>query len=366
MTTPPHSIPVLRPRLPDAAALAPYLEEIDRSRWYSNFGALERRFCTRLARHFGLPEGGVACVANGTLGLTMALLALEPSRGAFCMMPSWTFVATPSAANAAGLTPWFVDVSPESWALEPDAARQALAHAPGPVGAVLAVGPFGAAPNPEGWDGFAEETGIPVVLDLAACFDSARPGRSPAMVSLHATKVLSTGEGGLVLSTDPDLVDRIRRLGVFGLAASGSEARGLNGKMSEYAAAVGLAALDAWPETRRRLAALTTQYIAELDHLSGIRLSPGFGRGWVSATCNIELLTTTADLVDEALAAAGIETRRWWARGCHRQPAFADCPRTALPVTEGLAERVLGLPFYVDLDAVERICGALREALARG
>ena len=131
MTTPPHSVPLLRPRLPDGAALAPYLAEIDASRWYSNFGALERRLRARLAAHFGLPEGGVACVANGTLGLTLALLAREPPRGSFCMMPSWTFVATPLAAHAAGLTPWFVDVSPESWSLEPDGAREALAQAPG-------------------------------------------------------------------------------------------------------------------------------------------------------------------------------------------------------------------------------------------
>lgn len=363
MTPPPHSVPLLRPRLPDGAALAPYLAEIDASRWYSNFGALERRLRARLAEHFGLPEGVVVCVANGTLGLTLALLALEPSRGALCMMPSWTFVATPLAANAAGLTPWFVDVSPESWSLEPDGARQALAQAPGPVGAVIAVGPFGSAPNPDDWDRFTEETGIPVVLDLASCFDSARPGRSPAMVSLHATKVLSTGEGGLVCSTDPDFVERVRLLSVFGLTARGSEARGLNGKMSEYAAAVGLAALDAWPETRRCLAALTTQYVAALEHLSGVRLSPGFGRGSVSGSCNVEILTATAESVDAAMAEAGIETRRWWARGCHRHPAFADCPRTALPVTEGLAERVLGLPFYVDLDAVDQVCGALREAL---
>lgn len=358
-------IPVHRPHLPAAERLLPYLAEIDRTRRYSNFGPLARAFEARLAARLGLPEGGVACVANGTLGLTLALGALGARPGSLCMMPAWTFAATPAAAVAAGLRPWFVDVAEATWALDPDACRALLAGAPGPVGAAIAVGPFGAPLDAEAWDRFADGTGVPVVLDLAAGFDGARVGRAPAMVSLHATKALGVGEGGLVASGDGRLVEGVRRLSNFGFAERSEAVHlGTNAKLSEYAAAVGLAALDAWPERRAELAALTGAYAGALGGIPGVRLGPGFGAGWVGSTCNVVVERATAEAVAGALAAEGIETRRWWRDGAHAQPAFRRFPRAPLPVTERLAARVLGLPFYPGFAAVDRVCNGLERALA--
>ena len=108
---------LFRPRLPPASAILPYLKAIDSARWYSNSGPLVSSLKERLADYFGVPAGGVVTVANGTLGLELALQAVGARPGTLCMMPSWTFAATPAAAIRAGLTPWFVDVDAASWAL---------------------------------------------------------------------------------------------------------------------------------------------------------------------------------------------------------------------------------------------------------
>ena len=82
MASVPIRIPVLRPRLPTSAAITPYLQSIDKDRWYSNFGPREQEFTRRLCSHFGVPEGSIHCVANATVGLTSVLLAIGAVPGA--------------------------------------------------------------------------------------------------------------------------------------------------------------------------------------------------------------------------------------------------------------------------------------------
>jgi dTDP-4-amino-4,6-dideoxygalactose transaminase len=313
MSAPEFSIPLMRPKLPSAAALWPYFEEIDDNRWYTNQGPIERRLQARVASHFGLPEGGVACVANGTTGLILALATAAGGRAGYCVMPSFTFVATAHAALAAGLTPVFADVDRETWCLTPETVDSAVRAVDGPVRAVVPVSPFGAPLDPAPWDAYETRTGIPAVLDAAAAFDTVRPGNALAVVSLHATKVLSAGEGGLVLARDP----------------------------------------------ARIAAAAYRRYIKPVD---GVRLFPGFGNGWVSSTCNVVFDQPVADNAIAMLDALGIECRRWWNAGCHREPAFAGYPRPPLPVTEWLTDRVVGVPFYSDLGMgdIGRVCAALQ------
>ncbi len=359
MTKASRTIPVMSPRMPDTAALVPYLQEIDANRWYSNFGPLQRRFETRLADQFGLPKEGVVCVGNCTAGLMLALLAAAPERrGGYCIMPSFTFVATAHAVLAAGLVPLFVDVDPLSWMVTQACVSEAARRADGPVAAVLVVSPFGAPVDAAAWDDFAEISRIPVVIDAAASFDGAVVGKAPVAISLHATKVMGAGEGGVVLSRDPAVIESIGTRSNFGFRG-GREANavGFNGKLSEYNAAVGLASLDAWPETRRMLARLTRLYGDALSRVGNIALSPRFGDGWVSSTCNVAFDRPVADAAMAALADAGIDSRQWWGKGCHRHRAFAEFPHGDLSVTDDLGRRVLGLPFHEALDEadIERI-----------
>jgi len=356
-------ISLMRPLLPDAREIQTYLEAIDAARWYTNFGPLVRAFEKRLAEHWGVADGAVASFANGTLGLTLALGASDVARGALCAMPAWTFPATPAAAVAAGLTPWFVDVDAASWALDPAQVQALLPQAPGPVGAVMPVSAFGAPVDVAAWDRFHAETGLPVVIDAAAAFDSRPAGQAPAMVSLHATKILGIGEGGVVVSRDLDLVARLRRASNFGFSPGARVAEpGVNAKMSEYAAAVGLAALDRWPRHRALYQELAEAWRTALGNVPGASLQQSWGRGWVAATLNVRLAGCEAEFAIAELGRRGIEARRWWGAGCHRQPAFAAFPRAQLPVTDALAASVLGLPFHLDLAPREIVfvCDTLR------
>lgn len=361
MGKPTAPLPVMRPKLPAAAQVLPYLEEIDANRWYSNFGPLTQSFEARLAAHFGSGSGSVLAVANGTLGLMLSLQAVAPLPGDLCMLPAFTFSASASAVIAAGLVPWFVDVDPESWALEPAQAREYLKDAPGRVAAVMPVSVFGRPVNPADWDKFSAETGIPAVIDGAASFDAAQVGRSPVMISLHATKVFGVGEGGLILSRDKELLSRIRSLSSFGFSldpAKNADGRaalvpGTNGKFSEYAAAVGLAGLDGWTATRSRFFALRDEYLWVMADLPGLKPQPGGREPWTSATINFETPGKSAKDLIASLALSGIEARRWWGNGCHAAPAFAACPQAPLPVTNRLVDSVIGLPFYIDMTREE-------------
>src|SRR5688500_4841165 len=119
-------IPVHRPQLPTSHLIMPYLKRIDEARWYSNFGPLVNEFETRLAEHFSVMPKMVATAVNGTLMLIATLRALNVPENSFCIMPSWTFVATASAAHYAGLTPYFVDVDRDTQALHPEILKAKL------------------------------------------------------------------------------------------------------------------------------------------------------------------------------------------------------------------------------------------------
>jgi dTDP-4-amino-4,6-dideoxygalactose transaminase len=361
-----ENIPIAVPRMPEADALLPYLKRIDAARYYSNFGPLAGEFEARAAAELDIAPDEVTAVASGTAALILALKAAGVRPGTLCLMPAWTFAASAHAAREAGLIPYFTDIAPESWALTPDIARDALRLAPSPVGAVMPVAPFGAPLDYDAWDDFSEEAGIPVVIDAAAAFDTARPGRAPVAISLHATKALGIGEGGLVASRDADLVARARSLSNFGFrGARSAELAGFNAKLSEYGAAVGLAALDAWPFVRTGYVRLAQAYAAALSAIRGVTVMPGFGEDWAGTTCNLLFERHAADAIARDLAAAGIENRHWWSRGCHRQTAFRECPRGELAATEHLADHTLALPFHLKLGPAElnRIVNALSASL---
>jgi dTDP-4-amino-4,6-dideoxygalactose transaminase len=353
------SIPVARPRLPTTDEIAPYLRRIDASRWYSNGGPLVQEFEERLAQHFSDGSARVATVANATIGLAVALLAHDLPHGSLCMVPAWTFAATGHAIELAGLVPWIVDVSLTSWALEPDAARDLLRHAPGKVSAVVPVSPFGAPIDYQGWESFRDETGVAVVTDAAAAFDTVRSTSVPAVVSLHATKLLGIGEGGFILSSDAVFIEEIQKRTNFGFwNTREATVRSLNGKISEYAAAVGLASLDLWNSTRADFERVARAYRAALPDPSTFQ--EGFGERWVSST--VIVATNDADATEEPLNARKIGTRRWWGGGLHRHRAFEGFPRGETTNTDLLVDRVIGLPCWRDLpnETIAEVCAVVR------
>jgi dTDP-4-amino-4,6-dideoxygalactose transaminase len=358
-------IPILRPKLPTADRVAPYLAAIDRTRFYSNFGPQNCAFEERLSAHFGLEGRTTTTVANATLGLTLALVAQGAAAGTLCVMPGWTFVASAYAATHAGLIPYFVDVDAATWALDPLAIEHEIIKAPAAVGAVMVVAPFGRPIDYAAWDKFKIRTALPVVIDAAAAFDSLQVGEAPAVVSLHATKIFGVGEGGFVTSRDTTIIRNIRQRSNFGFDRTRSAVvAAFNAKLSEYHAAIGLAAFDIWAETRAAWMSVAGDYRRALAQSNCISFQPGFGEAWVSSTFIVSVDERVHSKVREALTNAGIDTRMWWGGGAHSQPATVTFPRTHLPVTERLARSTIGLPLSQDLQRheVRHIVATLTEA----
>jgi dTDP-4-amino-4,6-dideoxygalactose transaminase len=355
-------IPVARPLLPRAEAIRPYLERIDATRFYSNFGPLARELEARLAHHFSLSADCVVSAANGTIALTAAL-ATVTRRGGTCLIPSWTFCASAHAAIAAGLKPHFLDVDPRSWRLAPEFAKQALDEVED-VCAILPVAPFGAPVDVAPWEELTRTTGIPVVTDAAAAFAEQQIGAVPVVISLHATKILGAGEGAIVLARNPELIAEVTRRLNFGFYGERvASVAAFNGKLSEYSAAVGLAAYDAWAEGRVRWAQLLSRYEEALD-AAGVQRTGPCARG-LSSTL-VYSFPADARLLSARLAHAGIASLRWYGAGCHTEPAFKAFPRHPSPVTDALGSSCLGLPFFLDMDeqSLDRVANALADSLS--
>ena len=333
-------LPMGRPLLPKAEAVLPYLRQLDECRWYSNGGPVVALYEARLQRLFGC---SVVATASGTAGLIAAATVLGLPRETW--MPAWTFVATANAVVAAGCAPTFADVDEATWT--PDVAD-------------VAVAPFG---SPVAYEGL-------YLLDAAAAFDACAeglmtPGATPAVISTHATKVFSTGEGGVVLSTDERLLAEIRDFINHGLTdIRDVPTPGTNGKLSGYQAAVGLAELDGWAEKRGRWLDLKRRYAKAFDAYKGT--TPFDSEAWVSSSFCVRLKGRDGDSVREKLAEKGIASRAVWGKGCHRYGAFDSCPREPLPVTDRLAREAVFLPYSIDQtdEEIERIAGALADAVA--
>ena len=361
----PETVPVCRPYMPSAAAISPYLGRIDDARWYSNYGPLVGEFEARLAQR--LDDGArVTTLTSATTAIALALKAMNAPQDSLCILPSWTFVATAHAVMQAGLVPWFHDVDSETWMLDPVAVEAQLVAAPGPVGAIVPVAAFGLMPDTATWAALGRRWSLPVVLDAAAAFDTLRDAEVPAAVSLHATKALGVGEGGYLAARDPKLLASVHELANFGFVGSRIARRpATNGKLSEYAAAVGLASLDQWVGTRERYLRVAQQMRIACSALPQIVFQPGWGLNWVSSVCTIRTPSGQASRIAARMELLGVDSRAWWGEGCHRSPAFADAPRTALPVTDHLAQSTLGLPFAADMstDQIRRLADALGQAL---
>jgi dTDP-4-amino-4,6-dideoxygalactose transaminase len=367
---PREQIPVLVPALPETETLIPYLRRIDAANWYSNYGPLWREFRDAFTVWLAERTGGESVHAvftpNGTIAIELALRARALPGRSYCLMPSYTFVATAHAVCNAGLIPYFTDVDPYSLVLTPEIADGALRRLPRKPAAVVVVSAFGAPLDQESWRQFERAHHIPVVFDAAAAAASLDSiGNQPLTVSLHATKVLGIGEGGAVITADGEFAKRITAMSGFGYLGDQrtSVLRGGNYRISEYTAAIGLAALAGLDAKIAKLRAVVSEYREGLAN-SPVRLQEGVGDRWVTMTLNA---LVPENRVEDALArfdCAGVQWRRWWGLGCHTHPAFKDLPALDLEVTRELAPRVIGIPCHTKLTArqVASVCACLLDA----
>jgi dTDP-4-amino-4,6-dideoxygalactose transaminase len=325
-------IPVLVPSVPTIEKALPYLKRIDENRQYSNNGPLVRELEDRLSRHYA--GAYVVSCSSATAGLEL-VYTYHMLRGARSIeLPALTFCATWLAATRSGLEIIPIDVDPHTW-----------------------VAP--------GVSGFGVPTYAPVV-DAAGAFGEQQVpilrGGMTAVFSLHATKPLGAGEGGYIVTWDADQAAELRRMANFGIADGKSVGPGTNAKLSEYHAAIALAALDAWD--RDPWLALFDAYDRLLP--AGV-VKQRRPRG-VYSLLPVKV-PVDAGVAVARLAAAGVEARRWYWPPMHRHPMFEKPGNRAhrranpvrLPVTDDLADHLIGLPWHLHLTAadIERVCESL-------
>jgi dTDP-4-amino-4,6-dideoxygalactose transaminase len=384
-----------RPILPTLREVDPYFAMAEQIRWYSNGGPCYEQLSRRIERYLG-PGIHAVPVANCTLGI-MAVLDQVAHRTALrshadlvgrrahphgpqlVITPSYTFAAAASAIIWSGLTPLLVDVDPETWQLAPEALERALDTHRGQVAAVLATASFGCAAPPEvtdAWQDACDRHGVPMIIDAAAGFGARNGagrlvgGRGRAEVfSFHATKPFAIGEGGVITTTDPELGARLVQVINFGFDRHRrvSLPGGMNAKLDELHAAVGLAVLDGYEEvlSARRTAA---KIIVEGLRPLGYRFQPDCeGATWQHVPAQVPSDLDRDRLVADLLT-GGVEARAYYDVPLHAQPAYAAVPRSGtLEVTDRLAAGALSLPMANDLSEqdVERIVEVVRAGTPR-
>ena len=355
-------IPFLRPELPPAAEVERYFAVSRRSRRFANGGPCHGLLAERLAALLGGPV--VVPVSSGATGLIVALSATterDPGRREV-LLPSFTFAACAASVVWAGLVPVFCDVEEDGWHLCPDALERAVLARGDRLAAILACWSFGTPPPPgqaAAWRRAADAAGVPLIIDAAA---GLAPGieadvavADAVVFSMHATKPMPVGEGGVVALRDPAAAELVGVLVNHGLdAEQNAVVVGLNGKLDEWHAATALAGLDRLASTLSRRRALAAGMRVALEPSGAV-----FQRGAKRSPTQFipSLLPSAAErrAVLAAAAAARVELRTYFSPPLHVMPAYRACRRAdELTVTSQLAERIVSLPMADAMSARDR------------
>jgi dTDP-4-amino-4,6-dideoxygalactose transaminase len=366
----PEGLAFARPMLPPLEAVTARLSTSYEAGILTN-GALVRQLEEQVAERLGVAH--VVAVSSCTAGLMLALRALVP-RGQV-LLPSFTFSASAHAVAWNGLTPLFAECLPETFQLDPGDAASRLDAA----GAILATHVFGA-PCPVGAiTALAAERGLPVVFDAAHAMGALHHGRSVGsfgdaeVFSLSPTKLVVAGEGGLVATPHAEVAHAVRIGRDYGNPGDyDTRFVGLNARLSELHAALALESLGLLDEHLARRRQLAGRYCVGLAGLDG--LAPQAVPDHDDSTYKDFTITLDPDAYglgrDQllcALAAEGVDTRRYFCPPAHRQRAYCELPMSNLPVTDSVSGSVLSLPMYGDLEPgqVDRVVELLGELHAQ-
>lgn len=342
-------LPIFRPRLPAAQEILPFLLRIDKAQRYTNGGALVRELENEIGIHLGMPPSCVVLLANATIALEGAVKASKQINLEW-VTPSWTFVATPHALSNAGVSFRFGDVA-NDWRLD-------LSKVSEPELGLLDVVPFGDKIDFSRYKNSSSNIVVDaaVSLGISQGIGASMPKNVGLVFSLHATKLISTGEGGVFCSLDEDWVQRVRAWSNFGFnGVRSADEIGTNGKLSEYSAAVGLASLASWPTTLSKIVQLS-EWARDLSRKMSLNTQPSLTENqyapywivWSESKKDIENIA-------RRLTKYKIETRRWWEYGCHKMRAFSNIAKIgSLEVTERISNHSVGLPFFPDMTKEER------------
>ena len=333
-----EQIQIMRPRLPAQHQLRKNLRRIDRAGIYSNFGPLNHELLEGFAEHFRIPISNMCTVTNATLGLEGAIRSSSPSAGTWSL-PSWTFTATAAAAINSGESIEFLDVDGD-WRVVPSSGTKNL----------IDVLPFGDQLRIDRLPNNLDN----LIIDAAASVDTLyfddffKMRKFGLVVSLHATKLIQAGEGGLFISNDSGWVERFKSWSNFGMDGSRTSLFvGSNAKMSEYASAIGLASLKNWKRDRQDWLSQSNRAY-EISNRFGLKVLNPMAQKQVTPYWIIK--SEKIERIKQEFELAGIPYRSWWESGCHEMPAYSKYQVMPLPNTELATKNSLGLPFHLFLN----------------
>lgn len=323
-------------------------------------------------------------VSSCTAALHLALVAVGVEAGDEVIVPSFSFIATANAPTYLGATPVMVDVDAKTGNITPETVAPAIT---GRTRAIIAVDQGGVPLDLAPLRALADEHGLALVEDAACAagstYDGAPVGSGADATawSFHPRKLLTTGEGGMVTTDDPERAARVRRLREHAMDVSAADRHqsvlapaeqyleiGFNYRMTDIQAAVGIVQLERLPGVVQRRRELVARYRAAIADVPGLRLveDPPWGTtNYQSAWVEVgEGYPTDREGLLAALAAHGISARRG-IMAAHRQPAYAHLglDDAALPATAALTDSTLILPLYHQLQEsdVDRVAAVLRE-----
>lgn len=361
-------LPIVQPTLPNYETIAPQVEEIFATGMLTK-GRYLHQFEERLADYLGVKHA--VCVSSCTLGLALTYQGLGLRDEV--IVPSFTFMATVHPLVWLEASPVFVDIDPDTWCIDPAKVEEAITPR---TTAIVAVHNFGNPADVEALEEIARCHKVRLVFDAAHGFGTLYQGKpvgrygDAEVFSTSPTKLLVTGEGGVVATNDDDLADHIRTGREYGNDGYyGSEFAGLNARMPEFNAILGLKSLEMLEASAERRNRMVEQFREQLEKLPGLTfqtIRPGNRCSYkdLSVLVDGEALGLTRDQLAQALRAENIDTRKYHDPPVHTHRAYRhlyDRYRDALPNTDKVSPQSLSLPIWslMDDETVLGICHAI-------
>lgn len=341
-------IPVTKPFLPPQQIYQSYLDGIWKRQWLTNMGPLANDLELKLKDFLKLDH--VLFVTNGTIAIQMAIKALD-LQGEIITTP-FSFVATTSSIVWENCKPIFVDIDPQSLNID---ASKIEASITDKTSAILATHVYGNPCDVEKIEEIAKKHNLKVIYDAAHAFGVEINGKSIfeygdiSTCSFHATKLYHSIEGGLIVTKDPVLLKKLAFIRNFGFDGPENFAElGLNGKNSEFHAAMGLANLKYIDHIHQKRKALTLRYDEKLKNLKAVR--PVWHQESENNFAYYPIVFENEELMlkcIEQLKLHEIFTRRYFYPSLATSLLYVE--KQNLPITDDIAKRVLCLPLYYDL-----------------
>lgn len=350
-------IPVTKPYLPDREKLNRYIDGIYERNWLTNNGPLVQELTRRLEEY--LDVDNLLLVSNGTLALQIAYLALgihEPinNKPAEAIATPFTFVATASSLKWEGVHPVFVDIDPDTWNLAPKNIEAAITNQ---TSAIVPVHVFGNPCEVEQIQHIAQKHNVKVIYDAAHAFGVTYKGKSilnwgdAATLSFHATKVFHTIEGGAIVFKHKDDLEKARKIINFGLAGPDTiEGLGVNAKMNEFQAAMGLCVLD---EMEENLKGRADVWLAYEKAFSGKFQLQSRSYDTNNNYAYFPLLMNSEEAVLsklEDMKRQGFTLRRYFYPSLNQVPEFGSKYDQSCVASLEVARRIICAPLYGSLD----------------